>query len=37
VLSRAERGEWGPGDDVVFVHTGGVPTVFTADGAAIPG
>ena len=35
VLSRATAGEWGPGDDVVFVHTGGTPTVFTAGGDTV--
>lgn len=35
VLTRAAAGEWGPGDDVVFVHTGGTPTVFAAGGATI--
>lgn len=35
VLSRANAGEWGPGDDVVFVHTGGTPTVFTAGGDTV--
>jgi 1-aminocyclopropane-1-carboxylate deaminase/D-cysteine desulfhydrase-like pyridoxal-dependent ACC family enzyme len=35
LLARAEAGEWGPGDDVVFVHTGGTPTVFAAGGTVI--
>ena len=35
LLSRATAGEWGPGDDVVFVHTGGTPTVFTAGGDTV--
>ena len=35
VLSRAAAGEWGPGDDVVFVHTGGTPTVFAAGGDTV--
>lgn len=33
VLGRAANGEWTSGDDVVFIHTGGVPSVFATDGA----
>ena len=32
LLGRAARGEWASGDDVVFIHTGGVPSVFAIDG-----
>jgi 1-aminocyclopropane-1-carboxylate deaminase/D-cysteine desulfhydrase-like pyridoxal-dependent ACC family enzyme len=32
VLGRAASGEWTSGDDVVFIHTGGVPSVFATDG-----
>ena len=32
VLGRDAAGEWAAGDDVVFIHTGGVPSVFAADG-----
>lgn len=32
VLGNAGAGRWGPGDDVVFIHTGGLPAVFTSDG-----
>jgi 1-aminocyclopropane-1-carboxylate deaminase/D-cysteine desulfhydrase-like pyridoxal-dependent ACC family enzyme len=28
LLGNAATGRWGPGDDVVFVHTGGLPAVF---------
>lgn len=28
LLGNASDGRWGPGDDVVFVHTGGLPAVF---------
>lgn len=33
LLGLAAAGRWGPGDDVVFVHTGGLPSVFTPAGA----
>jgi 1-aminocyclopropane-1-carboxylate deaminase/D-cysteine desulfhydrase-like pyridoxal-dependent ACC family enzyme len=33
LLAHAEAGRWGPGDDVVFWHTGGVPAVFAPGGA----
>ena len=33
LLGNAATGRWGPGRDVVFVHTGGLPAVFAADGA----
>lgn len=33
LLGNAATGRWGPGEDVVFVHTGGAPALFTADGA----
>ena len=29
---RAAEGRWGAGDDVVFIHTGGLPALFTPDG-----
>jgi 1-aminocyclopropane-1-carboxylate deaminase/D-cysteine desulfhydrase-like pyridoxal-dependent ACC family enzyme len=31
VLGNAAAGRWGPGDEVVFVHTGGLPAVFAED------
>ncbi len=33
LLGNAATGRWGPGDDVVFVHTGGAPALFATDGA----
>ena len=33
LLGRAEEGRHGPGDTVVFWHTGGQPAVFAPDGA----
>ncbi|MFV0309990.1 MAG: 1-aminocyclopropane-1-carboxylate deaminase/D-cysteine desulfhydrase [Desertimonas sp.] len=33
VLGNAATGRWGPGDEVVFLHTGGSPALFTSDGA----
>ena len=35
LLGNAATGRWGPGDEVVFVHTGGLPAVF-ADAAEPP-
>ena len=32
LVGNAEAGRWSPGSDVVFVHTGGMPAVFAADG-----
>jgi len=32
VLALAGSGRWGPGDDVVFWHTGGVPSLFAPGG-----
>ena len=32
VLGRDAAGEWAAGDNVVFIHTGGIPSVFVADG-----
>jgi 1-aminocyclopropane-1-carboxylate deaminase/D-cysteine desulfhydrase-like pyridoxal-dependent ACC family enzyme len=32
LLGNAAAGRWSPGDDVVFIHTGGLPAVFAADG-----
>jgi 1-aminocyclopropane-1-carboxylate deaminase/D-cysteine desulfhydrase-like pyridoxal-dependent ACC family enzyme len=32
VLGNATAGRWDPGDDVVFIHTGGLPAVFTGRG-----
>jgi 1-aminocyclopropane-1-carboxylate deaminase/D-cysteine desulfhydrase-like pyridoxal-dependent ACC family enzyme len=32
LLGNAAAGRWSAGDDVVFMHTGGVPAVFAADG-----
>jgi 1-aminocyclopropane-1-carboxylate deaminase/D-cysteine desulfhydrase-like pyridoxal-dependent ACC family enzyme len=31
LLGNAATGCWGPGEDVVFVHTGGLPAVFAAE------
>lgn len=36
LLGNAATGRWGTGDDVVFLHTGGLPTIFTPDGAPEP-
>jgi 1-aminocyclopropane-1-carboxylate deaminase/D-cysteine desulfhydrase-like pyridoxal-dependent ACC family enzyme len=33
LLSLARAGRWGPGDDVVFWHTGGQPALFAPGGA----
>ncbi len=33
LLGNAATGRWRPGDEVVFLHTGGLPAVFTEDGA----
>ncbi len=33
LLGNAATGRWGPRDDVVFLHTGGLPAIFTPDGA----
>ena len=35
LLGNARDGRWGAGDDVVFIHTGGLPAVFTTGGAPI--
>ena len=35
LLGNARDGRWGPGDDVVFIHTGGLPAVFAAGGAPL--
>ena len=32
LLGNAAAGRWGAGDDVVFIHTGGLPSVFTTNG-----
>jgi 1-aminocyclopropane-1-carboxylate deaminase/D-cysteine desulfhydrase-like pyridoxal-dependent ACC family enzyme len=32
LLGNVADGRWGPGDDVVFIHTGGLPAVFTPHG-----
>jgi 1-aminocyclopropane-1-carboxylate deaminase/D-cysteine desulfhydrase-like pyridoxal-dependent ACC family enzyme len=32
LLGNAAAGRWSAGDDIVFIHTGGVPAVFAADG-----
>jgi 1-aminocyclopropane-1-carboxylate deaminase/D-cysteine desulfhydrase-like pyridoxal-dependent ACC family enzyme len=39
VLGQAAEGRWGPDDDVVFVHTGGLPAVFAPGGSPprVPG
>lgn len=36
LLGQAAEGRWGPGDDVVFVHTGGMPAVFAPGGSPPP-
>ena len=36
VLGAAAEGRWGAGDDVVFIHTGGLPALFTPDGTPAP-
>jgi len=33
LLGLAGQGRWGPDDTVVFWHTGGIPALFTPDGA----
>ena len=33
LLGNAATGRWRPGTEVVFIHTGGLPAVFTEDGA----
>ena len=40
LLGNAAEGRWGPDDDVVFIHTGGLPAVFAPGGlpeVAAPG
>jgi 1-aminocyclopropane-1-carboxylate deaminase/D-cysteine desulfhydrase-like pyridoxal-dependent ACC family enzyme len=32
LLGNAAAGRWGAGDDVVFIHTGGLPAVFATGG-----
>jgi 1-aminocyclopropane-1-carboxylate deaminase/D-cysteine desulfhydrase-like pyridoxal-dependent ACC family enzyme len=32
LLGNAAAGRWPPGSDVVFIHTGGMPAIFTTDG-----
>lgn len=32
LVGNTESGRWPAGSDVVFIHTGGTPTVFTKDG-----
>lgn len=32
LIGNAEAGRWRPGGDVVFLHTGGQPAVFSAEG-----
>lgn len=36
LLGNSATGRWGPGEDVVFVHTGGAPALFATDGAPDP-
>jgi 1-aminocyclopropane-1-carboxylate deaminase/D-cysteine desulfhydrase-like pyridoxal-dependent ACC family enzyme len=36
LLGNAAAGRWGLGDDVVFIHTGGTPAVFTTGGLPAP-
>ena len=35
VLGRAKEGQYGPGDDVVFIHTGGWPALFAPEGVPL--
>lgn len=35
LIGHAKKGRWSAGDNVVFVHTGGLPAVFTSNG--LPG
>lgn len=35
LLGMASEGRWGAGDDVVFVHTGGMPAVFAPGGSPV--
>jgi 1-aminocyclopropane-1-carboxylate deaminase/D-cysteine desulfhydrase-like pyridoxal-dependent ACC family enzyme len=35
LLGNARDGRWGAGDDVVFIHTGGLPAVFASGGAPV--
>jgi 1-aminocyclopropane-1-carboxylate deaminase/D-cysteine desulfhydrase-like pyridoxal-dependent ACC family enzyme len=35
LLGNARDGRWGAGEDVVFIHTGGLPAVFAAGGAPV--
>ena len=34
MLGNAAAGRWPPGSDVIFVHTGGMPAIFTPGGVA---
>jgi 1-aminocyclopropane-1-carboxylate deaminase/D-cysteine desulfhydrase-like pyridoxal-dependent ACC family enzyme len=36
LLALAAEGTWAPDANVVFIHTGGLPAVFTASGAPAP-
>jgi 1-aminocyclopropane-1-carboxylate deaminase/D-cysteine desulfhydrase-like pyridoxal-dependent ACC family enzyme len=36
VLGMAREGRWEAGQSVVFVHTGGIPAVFSEHGAPLP-
>jgi 1-aminocyclopropane-1-carboxylate deaminase/D-cysteine desulfhydrase-like pyridoxal-dependent ACC family enzyme len=33
LVGNAEAGRWPEGSDVIFIHTGGIPSVFAPDGA----
>lgn len=35
LVGNAEAGRWGAGSDVIFVHTGGVPAVFSPGGSVV--
>jgi 1-aminocyclopropane-1-carboxylate deaminase/D-cysteine desulfhydrase-like pyridoxal-dependent ACC family enzyme len=35
LVGNAAQGRWGPNDEVVFIHTGGLPAVFVPGG--LPG
>jgi 1-aminocyclopropane-1-carboxylate deaminase/D-cysteine desulfhydrase-like pyridoxal-dependent ACC family enzyme len=36
LLGNAVEGRWPPGADVVFIHTGGLPSVFAPGGTPLP-
>ncbi|HEY4333774.1 MAG TPA: D-cysteine desulfhydrase family protein [Ilumatobacteraceae bacterium] len=36
LLGNAREGRWGEGDNVIFIHTGGLPAVFAPNGTPAP-